>query len=572
MIIYNKVVLKQLQFSHMLLKYSYFALLFFCQIAIAQLSPGDLHKSHAHLEGIKNCSKCHGAGQRIKAQQCLVCHQILKEEISQKKGLHSRPEYQECQKCHVEHQGRDYDLIWWKNGKENFKHELTGFTLLGKHLELKCIQCHQEKNIAEKSKFTSQEKDLNRTFLGLSQNCRNCHNDEHRGQLSSTCLNCHTMAGWKPAPGFDHRKTKFALTGKHKNVQCARCHKEITDNKYEEDKTFLKFAGLQYQTCTNCHKDVHQNKFGQNCTKCHNTTGWANYNPNQFDHTRTKFPLKGRHQRVACEKCHTPGQPLTGLKFSRCKDCHQDFHRGQFTNRIQKGACEECHNVDGFTPSTFNTVSHNKTEFSLQGAHLAIPCIACHKKTVNGSVVATIQFTFTSFTCTTCHKNPHAKSVEKFLQINGCESCHIMDSWRTIQFDHNQTKFSLEFKHNQIPCKNCHFPKQENINHKNYEFVKLIGDCQNCHKDPHYGQFVEVNSSGQKKVGCEKCHTPRDWKAEKFDHNTQTQFKLIGAHQLVACVKCHPILTEKGIKFQKFKSVSTNCSACHGKSSLKEEK
>jgi hypothetical protein len=549
----------------MMLKYNLFALLFFCQIGFAQLSPGDLHNSHAHLEGLKNCSKCHGVGQRLKAFQCLECHQILKEEISQKKGLHSRSGYQECQKCHVEHHGRDFDLIWWENGKENFKHELTGFTLLGQHLKLKCNQCHREKYITEKTKFTNQGKDLNHTFLGLSQNCRNCHMDEHRGQLSSTCLDCHSMEGWKPAPDFNHSKTKFVLTGKHKNVQCARCHKEITDNKYEEDKTFLKFAGLQYQTCTNCHKDVHQNKFGQNCAKCHNTTGWANYNSNQFDHTRTKFPLKGIHQRVACEKCHTPGQPLTGLKFSRCKDCHQDYHRGQFTNRIQKGACEECHTVDGFTPSTFTTESHNKTQFSLQGAHLAIPCIACHKKTVSQSAVATIQFTFASFTCPTCHQNPHAKSVDKFLLNKGCDSCHILDSWRTVQFDHNQTNFSLEFKHNQTPCKSCHFPKMKNINLKKYEFVKLNRDCQNCHKDPHNGQFMEANSSAKKNVRCDKCHTPRDWKADKFDHNLQASFKLEGAHEHITCDKCHLSITISNVTFVQYKPIPHNCADCHGK-------
>ncbi|MCK5455439.1 MAG: cytochrome C, partial [Calditrichia bacterium] len=134
-----------------------------------------MHRSHAPLEGLKNCSTCHGIGQGITAIQCLECHQILKEEISQNKGLHSRPEYQECQKCHVEHHGRDFDLIWWENGKENFKHELSGFTLIGNHQKLKCSQCHQEKHITEKTKFTNQGKNLNRTFLGLSQNCLNCH-------------------------------------------------------------------------------------------------------------------------------------------------------------------------------------------------------------------------------------------------------------------------------------------------------------------------------------------------------------------------------------------------------------
>jgi hypothetical protein len=556
----------------MMLRYGYIFLLFLSQLVFAQLSPGDLHKSHTQLEGLKNCSKCHGVGQRITATRCLECHQILKEEIAQKKGLHSRPEYRECQKCHVEHHGRDYDLIWWENGKENFNHELTGFILLGKHKDLKCNQCHQEKNINDKSRYTKQEKDLNHTFLGLSQNCLNCHRDEHRGQLSSTCLDCHNTDGWKPAPGFDHSKTKFILTGRHRNVQCAKCHLEISDNKYVEDKAFLKFAGLAHQTCTDCHKDIHQNRFGQNCTQCHNTTEWANYNTTQFNHARTKFPLKGKHQNVACEKCHTPGQSLTGLKFDRCTDCHQNYHRGQFTDRLQKGACEECHTVNGFTPSTFTIEAHNQTKFALKGAHLAIPCIACHKKTNNRTTIPTLRFTFTSFNCNSCHQNPHGKTVDKYLAGNGCESCHSVASWREIHFDHNQTKFSLEFKHTQVPCKNCHFSDADKSNPPKLEFVSLKYECQNCHNDPHNGQFAEAMISGKQFARCENCHTPRDWKAEKFDHNIQTNFKLEGAHKLVACEKCHPIVSENGFRYQKFKSVSTSCSSCHGKSSQIREK
>ena len=551
----------------MILRYAYIFLLFLSQLGFAQLSPGDLHKSHAHLEGLKNCQKCHGVGQRITASQCLECHQILKQEIDQKKGLHARPEYKECQKCHVEHHGKDFDLIWWEKGQENFNHELTGFTLLGKHKNLKCNQCHQEKNIADKSKFTGQGKDLNRTFLGLSQNCLNCHRDEHRGQLSSTCLDCHTMDGWKPAPGFDHSKTKFTLTDKHQNVQCAKCHREIDDNKFTDDKSFLKFAGLAYQSCTNCHKDVHQNKFGQNCTQCHNTTGWANYNTARFDHSLTRFPLKGKHLNVACEKCHAPGQPLAGLNFSHCMDCHQDYHRGQFADRTKKGACEECHTVNGFTPSTFTIEAHNQTKFSLQGAHLAIPCIACHKETTNRTAITTLQFTFTSYSCNSCHQSPHGKTVDKYLSRNGCESCHSVASWREVKFNHNQTKFALEFKHNQVPCKNCHFPETEKFNPPKLEFVSLKNNCQNCHKDPHNGQFIETVGGDRQIVRCEKCHTPRDWKAEKFDHNRQAKFKLEGAHKLVACEKCHPMITQNGIKFQKFKLVSATCSSCHGKSS-----
>ena len=545
----------------MIKKYGLLAILFFCQIGFTQLSPGDLHRSHAHLEGLKNCSTCHGIGQGITAIQCLECHQILKEEISQNKGLHSRPEYQECQKCHVEHHGRDFDLIWWENGKENFKHELSGFTLLGNHQKLKCNQCHQEKHITEKTKFTNQGKNLNRTFLGLSQNCLNCHRNTHRGQLSTICLNCHSMEGWKPAPGFNHNKTKFALAGKHKNVQCASCHKEITDNKYEEDKTFLKFAGLLYQACTNCHRDIHQNKFGQNCTRCHNTTGWSNYNSQNFNHSATQYPLQGMHLEVSCEKCHHPGQPMRGLKFANCIDCHEDYHQGRFIKRPGKGDCKECHSVEGFRSVLFTLEEHNKTSFVLEGGHLAIPCNSCHHKINLGTSSEIVKFDFPSTACKDCHTDPHSGTVSKYLAKNGCSACHSLESWKIIKFNHQQTKFPLEFKHTTLPCLSCHKQDKE----KMILLRSLPPDCHNCHQDSHYNQFAESREGNSSPTNCKRCHTPRDWKAEKFDHDLHASFKLEGAHENLNCNRCHPIEIKSDMKFTRYKPIPNKCVDCHGK-------
>ncbi len=86
--------------------------------AHAQLSPGDLHRSHAFLEGVENCTKCHGGDQQLVPENCLQCHSRIKAQRESGEGLHSRAEYQVCQNCHIEHQGRDFDLVHWKDGEQ----------------------------------------------------------------------------------------------------------------------------------------------------------------------------------------------------------------------------------------------------------------------------------------------------------------------------------------------------------------------------------------------------------------------------------------------------------------------
>ena len=366
--------------------------------AFAQLSPGDLHKSHAFLEGVGNCTKCHSQGKKLNSDNCLNCHSLLKERIDKGQGLHAKSEYKDCATCQVDHLGRDYDLIYWgKQGRDKFDHTKTGYKLEGAHAGLQCANCHTAKNIKSASLLNQKKKDLNHTYLGLATDCLNCHRDEHRGQLNNNCISCHTISKWKETK-FNHNKTKFVLTGRHKIVQCEKCHQQIKDNKYPDDATFLKFALQKFSVCQDCHADVHKNRFGSNCTKCHNTSGWSNYNANSFDHSKTSYPLTGKHAILRCDQCHKSNQPIKISRYKHCQDCHSDFHNGQFKNRVQKGACEECHTVQGFSPSKFTLEMHQECAYPLKGSHLAVPCLECHKTQTSAVHSRYIPFKFNNIT------------------------------------------------------------------------------------------------------------------------------------------------------------------------------
>jgi len=531
-----------------------------------QLSPGDLNEAHASLEGLQNCGQCHEAGQQVSGAKCLDCHKIIAQKLSVKQGFHGLNNYSDCVACHVEHLGRDSELIFWPDKKEDFDHKLAGYVLDGKHAALKCHQCHQAANIKDGRLPPEQYKDLNRTFLGLDQACLNCHIDEHRGQLSEQCLSCHSYDNFKPATAFDHDgKTDFPLVGKHEQAPCIKCHPIQVDNKFPDDSEYSRFTGIKHDSCSDCHEDIHRGKFSTNCQDCHNPADWKIINQANFDHSRTNFPLKGRHSGLLCEKCHFPGTPVAGQKHEKCTDCHQDYHRGQFAGGKIGSECSECHLVNGFTPALFSIGQHRETNFPLAGSHLAVPCIACHKSTTLADGSVTTQFKYESTRCRTCHRDPHVGEADKYIQSGGCEYCHNVESWRSVSFDHNQTKFVLEGKHETAQCRHCHKPVKADISQHSINFMGLKTACENCHRDIHQGQFgAAADTDAEKPVtNCGRCHNSQNWFPGRFDHS-RAAFKLEGAHRNVSCVKCHKKIMKGEQEFTWFKPISRSCEYCHG--------
>jgi hypothetical protein len=75
----------------------------------AQISPGELSKAHAHLEGVSNCTQCHAVGNQVTREKCLACHKEIKDNIAANKGYHASKEEKgkKCAACHTDHHGRN---------------------------------------------------------------------------------------------------------------------------------------------------------------------------------------------------------------------------------------------------------------------------------------------------------------------------------------------------------------------------------------------------------------------------------------------------------------------------------
>jgi hypothetical protein len=602
--------------------------------AWAQISPGPLTAAHQSLEGAAKCNSCHVFGLGQRALKCLDCHTEIARRVTANLGFHAQAykasETQlDCARCHAEHNGRRFQIT--KLDRASFDHpRMTGFPLQGKHASVECQGCHKAELVRVRA-AEIKVADRSKTFLGLPVDCAGCHlNDPHKGRLGIECASCHSQEAWKPAPLFDHSKTSYPLTGKHQQVNCSGCHRTAPG------ESVPTYWGLRYTSCDNCHKDPHQGAFADarfqgDCGNCHLTLDWkAVRSDNGFRHSQTKFPLLGKHTEVGCFKCHMNSDFSQPVAHALCADCHQDTHQGQFAARAAGSDCAACHNEDAFKPSlftldqhqqskfplqgkhnsvecvqchkpagpdakyalgtaacvschkdphgaefasgpynnnceschtqtvfhpsTFTLSEHQKSNFALTGAHLAIVCGDCHRPLTGAASDAARQYHFATQDCRACHMDPHRTKET-------CETCHNIDRWKTLRpFDHNQTTFELQGAHVQATCIGCHRPAETAQNTTpTADFYSTPSVCHECHEDIHGGQFMEEGAEEE----CASCHTLNSWNVASFDHD-KTAFPLDGAHDMVRCAQCHTQNRDlNGRQVRLYRGAPRECSGCH---------
>lgn len=510
--------------------------------AEGQLSPGELSQPHSHLSGMSNCTQCHVLGNKVSGDKCLACHTEIKSRINIQKGYHSSAEVigKQCSECHSEHNGRNFRLV--RLDETTFNHNSTGYALSTPHAKQECRICHAPKNIKDQSL-----KSRKNTFLGVGTECLTCHTDYHFRTLSSECVNCHNQDSFVPATGFSHDKSRFILAGKHKSVDCSKCHEvRIIDG-----RKFQQFRGIQFSNCTSCHKDPHMNQFGQTCRQCHSEESFHIIKGmKDFDHDKTGFRLEEKHQIVTCKSCHKNNY-TEPLKHDRCSDCHTDYHNRQFLKNGVSPDCSECHTIKGFANFSFTVERHNTGPFPLRGAHGAIPCYECHRKQDRWS------FRSIGIECKDCHQDIHQSYIrEEFYPGGSCRQCHTETRWTDVTFNHSTTNFKLTGAHSNQKCSDCHFRKNDEGIVKQ-KFNGLSTQCSDCHMDIHSGQFA---ASG--KTDCAYCHETDNWEASRFNHDN-TAFRLDGKHKDVPCSECHKRIGNGTATFINYKLKEFKCESCH---------
>ncbi len=429
-----------------------------------------LNEAHALLR----CDACHNPKLKpvLNQRSCVACHT----------DRHQGQLGNDCKTCHNE-------TKFIPSLYTTVKHNQTGFQLAGKHLDQACNKCHKENRF----KFTSDQK-----------KCNSCHQDQHKGQLSTNCQICHTVDHFKPSTftQTQHDTSHFRLAGKHATLACNDCHK---DNRFA--------FTAQQRECLGCHKDQHKGQLSSQCTQCHSNQSWKPSNFGVTQHATTQFALIGKHATTNCTECHKDGKFKFAASELSCNNCHakNDHHNGTFGKN-----CEQCHSPMGWKSGiVFN---HRLTRFPLEGTHQSVDCKQCHSSGKYAGI---------PMECNRCHTDVHQGYLSQT-----CTDCHRPSRWNDLQFSHTRTNFPLQNKHQTTNCTECH---------KTQRFADASTECYSCHQKE-YDRMTDPNhaAAGFAKTECVQCHRNGgpDWRAQNFSH---TSYALVGKHSLAytSCTQCH---------------------------------
>ena len=480
--------------------------------------------AHAALD----CASCHTGAATGQFQglstQCYSCHAKTYQQTTAPNHAAGKISTN-CEQCH----GMDN----WLGAK--FDHAAFGFPLTNAHAvpPRQCADCHVGGN-----------------YNLTTTTCVSCHLKDFQGaanpnhvmaHFAQTCQQCHSTVAWQPAT-FDHNTVNFPLNGGHAVPprQCADCH---VNNNYNITTT----------TCVSCHlKDFQgttnpnhvQAGFAQTCEVCHNTTAWQ---PAQFDHSKSAFPLTGLHTVPPrqCTDCHINNN--YNITNTACVSCHLTDYQGTTNpNHVASNfpqTCQQCHGTSSWLGASFD---HSITGFPLTGLHIVPPrqCTDCH---VNNN------YNITTTACVSCHltdyngaTNPN-HVTSNFPQT--CEQCQRTSSWLGATFDHSITGFPLTGLHTVPPrlCTDCHV-------NNNYKITTTA--CVSCHLTDYNGATNPNHVTAGFPQTCEQCHSTSSWLGATFDHSL-TGFPLTGSHLVPPrqCTDCHVN--------NNYKLTNTSCISCH---------
>ena len=146
-------------------------------------------------------------------------------------------------------------------------------------------------------------------------------------------------------------------------IQCADCHKDERCGRcHDQSGLAVAEEAEAHDNCIECHSKSIDDK----CEKCHGAKEKSGFN-----HSKTGWPLKRYHQKVACTDCHDDDGPVTKLN-KNCSNCHTVWDVENFKHAVTglaldethiENSCEDCHIDSDFGRKPVCTECHDEMTY-----------------------------------------------------------------------------------------------------------------------------------------------------------------------------------------------------------------
>ncbi len=196
----------------------------------ASIGPNFVHSWPLNgVHAMTSCGDCHTGEPPVyegTPTECIDCH----DDDRAGAALDHSGFSTNCSECHSNDGWRPASI------GPSFQHP---WPLTGAHASTSCASCHTGDPPV---------------YDNAPEECVGCHRDDYdrspypgHSDFPTTCADCHSTSGWKPASGGLHPDAQFRISsGRHSGFACNDCHKpELGPN------------GAGNTDCVNCHTGVH---------------------------------------------------------------------------------------------------------------------------------------------------------------------------------------------------------------------------------------------------------------------------------------------------------------------------
>ena len=452
-------------------------------------------------------------------EKCLTCHGACSARIAAGRACTRAPSTGVCETCHVEHQGRDVDLVWWGKVGAAFDHRLTGYPLEGKHAPSPARPATRPVR-RRQGRARRRRQNLGHTYLGLRPPACVSRRRAPWAVRGAAMPVLPRHAGLEARRPLRPREDGLSAHGPARAPWRARSATRPSPGRGGGSSASTRASPATARAATTTSTRAGSVRPAPAATR---PRAGRPAGPASSTTTAPLYPLRGRHATVACETCHAPARPL------RCASRVHRLPRRRSPRTARpprrQGSMRRLPRRVGLRRRDFDPVEHKKTGYPLAGAHLAVACDACHRpvdadalRKVPGLVVTAGP---AGKTPRSASPRPSARTAigtptsGRWTAGRG-KGMRRLPQGRVVEaglLRPRQDALSPRRRPRKPACAACHPRTDKGTPRERTRLAATPVLCSACHKDPHQGQLQRAASTA-----CDGCHGVEIWRRTAFDH------------------------------------------------------